>query len=316
MTARPSLRHALVLTAGLGTRLRPLTLVRAKPAIPLLGDPLAVRIARWLGAAGVDDLVLNLHYKPETVTAVLGDGSAAGVRVRYSWEQPILGSAGGPRLAAPIIGADPFLIVNGDTLTDLDLPDLTDAHQRSGAAVTMALVPNEAPDRYGGVRLDAEGRVTGFARKGAAAVGSCHFVGVQVASAGAFHGVAPGTAANSVGEIYDRLIAERPGSVRGHVVRAGFWDIGSVSDYWQTSVAFASRTGDPERLGRGGDVQIAPGATVRRSILWDHVRIGAGALIDECIVTDNVAVPPGAQYRRAILVANETGLGVTPFDPA
>jgi NDP-sugar pyrophosphorylase family protein len=315
MTEPRSVRHALVLTAGLGTRLRPLTLVRAKPAIPVLGEPLVARIVRWLGAAGIDDLVLNLHYMPETVAAALGDGSAAGVRVRYSWDQPILGSAGGPRLAVPIVGADPFLIVNGDTLTDLDLRALTAAHRRSGAVVTMALVANEAPERYGGVRLDTEGRVTGFARKGTAAVGSYHFVGVQVAAAAAFDAVVPGTAASSVGEVYDRLIAERPGSVRGHVVQAGFWDIGSVGDYWQTSVAFARRTSDPQRLGRGDDVQVAAGATVRRSILWDHVQIGVGALIDECIVTDNVAVPAGAQYRRAILVAGDTGLRVTPFDP-
>src|SRR5215210_2096536 len=96
----PSIRHALVLTAGLGTRLRPLTLVRAKPAIPLAGEPLVRRIVRRLVESGVTELMLNLHYRPETVAAVLGDGSDLGARVRYSWEQPrLLGSAGGPRLA-------------------------------------------------------------------------------------------------------------------------------------------------------------------------------------------------------------------------
>ena len=116
----PPLRHALVLTAGLGTRLRPLTLVRAKPAIPVAGEPLVRRIVRWLAANGVTDVVLNLHYLPATLTAVVGDGSDLGARVRYSWEQPqVLGSAGGPRQALPILGADAFLIVNGDTLSEL-----------------------------------------------------------------------------------------------------------------------------------------------------------------------------------------------------
>src|SRR5476651_2526235 len=90
------IRHALVLTAGLGTRLRPLTDVRAKPAIPVAGEPMIRRIAARLVSQGVDDLVLNLHYRPETLTAVLGDGRDLGARVRYSWELPrILGSAGG-----------------------------------------------------------------------------------------------------------------------------------------------------------------------------------------------------------------------------
>ena len=99
--------HALVLTAGLGTRLRPLTDVRAKPAIPVAGEPLIRRIVRWLAAHGVTDLVLNLHHLPQTRHR--GRSATAATcrsRVRYSWEQPrILGSAGGPRQALPISSA-------------------------------------------------------------------------------------------------------------------------------------------------------------------------------------------------------------------
>ena len=94
------LTHALLLSAGLGTRLRPLTLVRAKPAIPVAGIPMARRIIGWLAGAGITDVVLNLHHLPETITSVVGDGGDLGVRARYSWEQPrVLGSAGArPRL--------------------------------------------------------------------------------------------------------------------------------------------------------------------------------------------------------------------------
>src|SRR3954463_1899364 len=135
--------RALVLTAGLGTRLQPLTLARAKAAAPVDGDPLARRTIRWLVAQGIDDLVLNLHHKPETITAAVGDGSDLGVRVRYSWESPVLGSAGGPRHALPLLldGIDAaaprtFVLVNGDTLTDVDLPAMIAAHRRTGALVT------------------------------------------------------------------------------------------------------------------------------------------------------------------------------------
>ena len=105
----PSNLPALILTAGLGTRLRPLTEVRAKSAMPVAGEPLIRRSVRWLAAHGVTDIVLNLHHRPETIAATLGDGSDLGARVRYSWEQPaVLGAAGGPRQALSIVGADTF----------------------------------------------------------------------------------------------------------------------------------------------------------------------------------------------------------------
>src|ERR1700686_3220149 len=128
MSAR--IRHALILSAGLGTRLRPLTTVRAKPAIPVAGDPIVRRIARWLAGSGAPDVGVNLHHLPDTIARVLGDGSDLGARVRYSWEQPaVLGSAGVPRLALPMLEADTFFVVNGDTITDLDLRGLASAHE-------------------------------------------------------------------------------------------------------------------------------------------------------------------------------------------
>jgi NDP-sugar pyrophosphorylase family protein len=285
-------KHALVLCAGLGTRLRPLTDVRAKPAMPVAGEPMIRRIASWLVSKGVDDLVVNLHHRPETITAVLGDGRDLGARVRYSWESPqVLGSAGGPRLARPIVGADTFLIVNGDTLTNVDVAQLADAHAASGALATLSLVPNRDFLRYGGVALDGDGRVTGFVRRGPAAEGSWHYIGVQAVAGRVFDAVEPGAAASSIGGVYDALIASQPGAVRGVTSDAAFYDVGTPADYWRTSRAFAS----------------AEGQSFTPSILWDDVEVGAGAQLDECIVTDGVRVAPGASYRREILVRGEDG---------
>jgi NDP-sugar pyrophosphorylase family protein len=294
--------HALVLAAGLGTRLRPLTDVRAKPAIPVAGEPLVRRIVAWLARGGVTDTSVNLHYLPQTLTSVLGDGSDLGARVRYSLEQPVvLGSAGGPRQAADIVGADTFWLVNGDTLTDVDLDAMADAHGKTGALVTLALVPNTEYLRYGGVRVHADGRVLGFVARGPAAEGSFHLIGVQLVSREAFADVARGVPVNSTGGLYERLIADRPGSIRAFVSNARFWDIGTVADYWKTS----------QQLG-GGDrsshaAQSTSTARVSRSILWDRVEIGDGAELDECIVTDDVVVPPGARYRRMILMREPGG---------
>ena len=125
--------------------------------MPVGGEPLIRRIVRWLTANGVTDLVVNLHHRPETLTAALGDGSDLDARVRYSWEQPrVLGSAGGPRKALALLDADLFFLVNGDTIAEVDLATMAEAHMRSGALVTMAVVPNREYLRYGGVHVDEQ----------------------------------------------------------------------------------------------------------------------------------------------------------------
>ncbi len=265
------------------------------------------RIIRWLTASGVTDLVLNLHHRPETVTAVVGDGADLSARVRYSWEQPqVLGSAGGPRLALPIIAAEAFLIVNGDTLTDLDLAALVAAHRASGALVTLALVPNREFARYGGVQLDESGTIVGFVRRGPAAAESWHYIGVQVVNASVFAPLDPHVPCQSIGGVYDALMASKPGAVRGFRCDTEFWDVGTVDDYWQTSVALMRKEGQSgSSVGRR--VRIDRDARVEGSILWDDVEVGAGAVIDGCIVTDGVSIPAGATYRDAVLVAEDAG---------
>lgn len=259
------------------------------------------RIMSWLVGHGVTHLVMNLHHRPETLTAVVGDGSDLGATVRYSWEQPrVLGSAGGPRHALPLLTSggtsDPFLIVNGDTLTDLDLKALIADHTSSTPRlVTMALVPNREFLRYGGVLVDGEGNVTGFTKRGPEAEGSWHYIGVQLADPSVFAPLPANVPLHTVGGVYDDLIRTRPGSVRAFRSGAAFWDVGTPADYLRMSRAFSN---DPAGT----------------SILWKDVEIGEGATLDECIVADGVRVPAGATYRRSILMMRNGALVVTPID--
>ena len=119
-----------MLTAGLATRLRPLSFVRAKAALPIGDRAIVQRILQWLAGYGVTAAVLNLHHLPHTITRIVGDGTDEHVRIRYSWEMPVLGSAGGPRRALPLLDGSTFLIVNGDTLTNVNVSDLVDAHRK------------------------------------------------------------------------------------------------------------------------------------------------------------------------------------------
>ena len=297
MTAPP----VLVLTAGLGTRLRPLTRVRAKAAVPVNGEPLVRRVARWLAAGGIRDHVYNLHHHPASIAACLGDGTAIGVRVRYSWEPDVLGSAGGPRHALPLLtdeGASRFLIVNGDTLTNVDLAALTDRHRASGAQVTMSLIPNPAPDKYGGVLVSKDGFVTGFTRAGVAAE-SFHFIGVQLTEAGVFSSLADNVKSESVNELYPVLMRQTPGSIAAFISDASFSDIGTPLDCLQTSLALAVREGD--RL-VSDSARIHPTAIVERTAVWDDVIVGARASLRDCIVADGVRILPETQYERCSIV--------------
>lgn len=299
---------ALVLTAGFGIRLRPLSHLRAKAALPVAGVPLIERIVGWLSASGVRNLVLNLHHLPHTITAIAGDGSHLGVQIRYSWENPVLGSGGGPRKALPLLASPSFLIVNGDTLTDLDVHALQAAHGSSEALITMAVIPNRQPEKYGGVIVDDSGSVVGFRRKGEQ--GPCfHFIGVQMANREAFASVPDNVPVESVVGLYRELLRTTPAAVRAFVTEAEFFDIGTPQDYLQTSLRLAKREGTATIHGDG--CQISPSAQVVDAVLWDGVRVEGGAKIERCVVTDGVRIPHGTlltdvTVRRATADLDET----------
>lgn len=286
-----------MLTAGLGTRLDPLTRLVAKPAVPLAGRALIEHVLDWLRRQGVTDLVLNLHHRAETITAIVGDGRHLGLRVRYSWEHPILGSAGGPRHALPLLDAETFLIVNGDTLCEIDLAPMIEAHMHSGATATLAVVRNPAPDQYNGVRLNADDTVEGFVAKGEAA-DTWHFVGVQIANAAAFASLPDGVPAETVAGLYRELVTTQPGRLRGWRVDAPFVDVGTARDYLRTAL---DRAGPAGSLVEGHPSDIDATARLTRSVVWAGAHLGPRVELEECIVGP-VALPAGFRAKQAILV--------------
>jgi len=291
--------QALVLTAGLGKRLRPLSNIRAKPAIPVAGEPLVHRLLRWLVDQGIRDAVLNLHYLPNTITGVIGDGSGLGLRIRYTWEPRLLGSAGGPRAMLPLLDPRSTFIVNGDTLTDMSLERLADEHKQSGARVTLAVADNPDPVRYGGVTVDDRGWVREFLPPGHQAP-SKHFVGVQLVEPSVFDQLILGEAASTVGGLYTDLIASEPGSVRAHKISGRFLDIGTPADYLKTSLALAPESGLSKITGAGSCVD--PSAKLVRTAIWDRVTVEANCELTDCVVTDGVKLPLGSRFTQQVLL--------------
>jgi len=299
---------ALVLAAGLGTRLQPLNSYRAKAALPVAGTPIIARTLRHLRAAGVRRVVINLHHRADSITRIVGDGSAFDLEVKYSWESTILGSAGGPARAIPLLESDRFLIVNGDMITDVDVGSLVHQHVDTNALVTMAVI--DGLPGYNGVIADGRGIVSGFGKQ----PGALHFIGVQVVNASVFAGVGVDTISETVHGIYPSLIAGRPEGVRVFYSSASYFDIGSPRDYLETVKTIARREGTA--LDRGAGCIVAPDARLHDTILWDRVSVGNGAKLSDCIVADDVVVPAGAEYSRSSLVMGENGLRVHQWNPA
>ena len=281
--------------------------MRAKPAVPVAGETLVRRLIRYSARWDVSEFVLNLHYLPETITAQVGDGSDLGVRVRYSFESPVLGSAGGPRKALDLLPDEPFFIINGDTLTNVDLRALAENHRETGALVTIAVIPNDRPDRYGGLIVDARGRFHSVVPPGSH-VRSYHVVGVQIAHPSAFARLPLNQPAESIGSLYKELVKENLGHVRAFLCAADFWDVGTPADYLAACLSIGKDEGHPTQLGRRSSVDRS--AHVAESVIWDDVSVGAEATLDRCIVADGVQIPSGASFRNCAIIQRDGALVV------
>ncbi len=156
---------AMILAAGLGTRLRPLTEEIAKPMVPIVNKPVMEHIVELLARHGFDDLYVNIHYFPDAIRRHFGDGSRWGVRITYSYEEELLGTAGGVKKLEKELGGDTLLVISGDALTDIDLTALMDYHHSKNTLATLVLTPVDDPSKYGVVLVDEENRIVGFQEK-------------------------------------------------------------------------------------------------------------------------------------------------------
>src|SRR6185312_5020309 len=157
--------RAMVMAAGLGTRLRPLTYEVPKPMVPVANRPVMEHILRLLRKHGFDQVIANLHWFPETIRERFQEGSELGIELTYSYEDELLGTAGGVRNVADFLGPDSFLVMAADALTDIDLAALRAAHDGNDGVATLAVkrVPNVS--EFGVVITGSDGRIQGFQEK-------------------------------------------------------------------------------------------------------------------------------------------------------
>jgi len=161
----PNIKKAMILAAGEGTRLRPLTSETPKTMLPVGGSPLIVHIIRWLKSYGITEIGINLHYLGDNIIDYLGDGTRLGIKIEYSKEDKILGTAGGVKRLESFFNGGPFVVAYGDVLTNFDLGEMADYHFKTGALATIALITVPNTNEKGVVELNKQGRILSFVEK-------------------------------------------------------------------------------------------------------------------------------------------------------
>jgi mannose-1-phosphate guanylyltransferase len=311
----------MVLCAGLGTRLRPLTEVVPKPAVPVCGVPLVRWALALLAGAGARRAVVNVHHLPaEMARAAREAARALGIALAVSEEPVIAGTGGALREARPLLaGADAILLLNGDVLFDVDLPAALAAHRASGALATMVLLPMPPGARYATVDVDASGavrRIAGAFGPGGEALVPWHFSGVHVLSPAILDRVPAEPFECDVNRhVYPPLM--RSGAIRGLAVD-GYWnDLGTPARYLEANgdvllgrVPLARfRAADPF----AGTREVAPGVRAAADARIDPsarlvapVYVGAGctvpegATVEDAVLWDGTALAPGERVEHAI----------------
>jgi NDP-sugar pyrophosphorylase family protein len=295
---------AMILAAGFGTRLWPLTIGRTKPALPFLNRPLIAHTIEYLRDYGCSDLIINLHHEPESVRTQIGDGSAYGVRIHYSVEEPeILGTAGALDNVRPLLEDDTFIVINGKIITDIDLTAALTTHRQRHALATLVLRPNRNIERFSEVTITSDKRIenfAGFPNPQAATLNPpLMFTGIHILEPGIFDYIPRGVFSDSVRDVYPRAMADEH-IIAAHVAEGAWYELSTIERYLTISLEFLQREGRDTVMDEG--CVIADSATVERSILWQRVRVEQGARVSECIIGDGVTIPANAQFHRAAIV--------------
>lgn len=316
---------AMILAAGLGTRMRPLTHLLAKPVLPVMNRPLLHWTLAHLRRAGVREVVINTHHLPKTVRDAVGNGGAFGLRVTYAHERVILGTGGGPKKVRDFFGDEPFVLVNGDMVFDFDLRRLVRRHRETGARATLALRRNPDPRRYGAVRTDGQGRVLSLAGLPRPTSGTPSlFTGIHVLDPALLDRLPRGVS-DTVRDLYAPMIdaGERVMGVR----MAGRWfDLGSPPLYLESHAALLRAGFGGARRGSlihprakvhsrarvvrsavGAGTVVEEGATVRDSVLWEGVRVGEGALVQGSVLATGTRAQKDEVVKGRVVVPKGRG---------
>ncbi len=345
--------RAMLLSAGKGRRLSPLTQLRAKAALPVLNIPLIQYALHYLRGFSIRDVVINLHHLPHSIKKAV---SKSGMAVRYSWEQELMGTAGGLKKVEDFLSGNDSLVLNSDILTDYDLQELIGFHRQQRPVATMVLRPNPNPARFTPIAVSPEGRILriGYPAEGESA--GSHplymFTGIQMLSPEFFRFISEGCYSELARDVYQPLLQQKA-PLYGLIMEDFWWELGTLREYLEANLLLLkgnANTGGlwsrvaplgetiPQLCGaptpllgekvtlqknaqfEGGVIIgarsfIGKNCRIKNSLLWEDCSVGEESLLQSSIVTDGVKLPPQSIVRNRILIAQARGLDLPQGEP-
>jgi NDP-sugar pyrophosphorylase family protein len=293
---------AMVMAAGLGTRLRPLTHVLPKPMVPIANRPVLHHLLNLLVRHDIHEAGINIHVFPEIIKGYFGDGSALGMSIRWSEEQELLGTAGGTKKLEGFWEGETILVTSGDGLHDVDVTALIGHHHRTGGLATLAVKPVDDPSAYGVVILDRDTRIKGFQEKphrdeARSDLANC---GVYVIEPELLERIPPDTFSDFGQDVWPALVgAGEP--IYGYTTMAYWNDVGGL-DELRNSIVDA--VGGRVRIDVPGE-EIAPGVWAE-----EGCQIAASATVEGPVVLGrNVAIEENALIRGPAAIGADSRVG-------
>ncbi len=324
----------MILAAGFGTRLMPLTRILPKSMFPVLNRPLLAHSIGLLRSCGVREIAVNVHHLSEKIIDSFGDGTEFGGHLHFSREETILGTAGGIKAMQSFLEDGPFFVVNSDIVTDIDLGPVIEFHKQNKSCLT--LVVREDSEQHDPIQMDGDGRVTRFGGEPFKIKKRVLFTGIQIMEPEIFSRIPAGKFCGTTEDVFPQMVED---GLPVYCYRPkGYWkDMGNRENYLQvhqdaldgkvTLKSGPSHTPDgplivpPALIGRdchiAQDVQIGPyavlgngcivrhGAIVEHSVCWDGVTIGTGATVRRSVLAHQVTVPDNEEITDQSLVNPE-----------
>jgi len=313
----------MVLAAGLGTRLRPLTNTVPKPLLPVANRPILEYTFSLLSGAGIGEVILNTHHLSDRLEEGLRLLDTSGVRVHLSREPKILGTAGGPKKARSFLGEETFLLVNGDFLIDIDLQEVVNFHRSSGARATMVL----RRDERGGIFVDGKGLIRQFLEPREAALpgwARTDFTGIHLLEPEVLKLIPRNTPWEINRQVYPAML--RQGWAVSGFIHNGYWrEAGDPARYLAANLdVISGKAGKISPLPRSGSLNpggegcsspllIGEGAVVEPeaalgpgAVIGPQARIGRGATVRNSVILEGTDVPDGALVENEIRAPDGT----------
>ena len=309
--------RAMIVAAGLGTRLRPLTDLRPKPALPVRGLPLIAYHLALLARHGVREVVVNVHHLPERLKEAARRWCPPGMELRFSFEPELLDTGGAIRAVAAFLReSDPCLLLGGDMLVDVDLGALIARHRARGDAVTLLLRDDPRAESFGTIGADAEGRVRRIGRRfdlgGATQAGV--YTWVNVVSARALASLPERHIFSHLDHWIAPRLAAGARDVRAELARPDdcVWEpVGTPEEYLAVNLHPPSLSYlDADATARRAGARFAPGL-----VIGAGATLGAGASLQRAVVWDGEVVPPGLQARDGVFAGGSFHPCASPAEP-